>query len=128
ARALLQPAVEGGPDRLFGEEDDARGGQHRDVGCAGGGGGVALADDPFDAGGRTRLELHGRTIEGPGHRRRNGDENRRPGVGQGPHAPEEPGAGTRRERITVVEESVLRRVLNAALQSGGEFAEVYVED
>jgi TldD protein len=28
----------------------------------------------------------------------------------------------------VVEESVLQRVLSAALRSGGEFAEVYVED
>src|SRR5581483_763861 len=96
-----------------GEEDDARGGQHRDVGRAGGGGGVALADDPFDAGRRTRLELHGRTIEAPGHRRRNG----RPGAQFPPE-----------EGIAVVEESVLQRVLGAALRSGGEFAEVYVED
>ena len=125
AGALVEPAVEGRPGGLLGEQDDAGRGQHGDVGGAGGGRRVGVADHPLDGRGQTRMELHSRTIEGQCGR---GRKEPSPASVSPDKKPRNRALAARRKDPPVVEESVLQRVLAAALRSGGDFAEVYVED
>jgi len=97
--ARLEPSGECFDAGSFGPREDSRGRQDLDITRAQGGGSVEVGDLALDTGGQTGVD---------GHRRYHSE----------PLALE----------VSVLDHELINRTLGTALRTGGEFAEVFVED